>query len=225
MNVMSRIEKIAHETPGVKHTVAIAGQSILLGANSPNFGAMYVMLDDFHDARRAGFPAKTIAARLEERFQRRYRRRPWWASSAPRRSTAWAPRAASRSSSKTAAPTACRPLQSVGEQIVDDGRSQPDELRGMFSSFRADTPWLFLDINRDQAKTLGLSISDVFNSLQVFLGSLYVNDFNWFGRTWQVNVQAERRFRQQIRRHQATQRPQRRRADGAAEHDRQRARR
>ena len=50
--VMHRIEELAHKTPGVKDTVAIAGQSILLGANAPNFGAMYVMLDDFHQRTR-----------------------------------------------------------------------------------------------------------------------------------------------------------------------------
>ena len=55
--VMHRIEELAHKTPGVKDTVAIAGQSILLGANAPNFGAMYVMLDDFHRRAAAAFPA------------------------------------------------------------------------------------------------------------------------------------------------------------------------
>ena len=89
-------------------------------------------------------------------------------------------------------------LQKATEQIVAAGRAKPAELQGMFSSFRADTPWLFLDINREQAKVLGLSVSDVFTTLQVFLGSLYVNDLNWSGRTWQVNVQSDARFRRQI---------------------------
>ena len=68
----------------------------------------------------------------------------------------------------------------------------------MFTSFRANTPWLYLDIDRTAAKTMGVSMDEVFNTLQVYLGSLYVNDFNRFGRTWQVNVQADADFRSQI---------------------------
>src|SRR5262249_52423582 len=62
----------------------------------------------------------------------------------------------------------------------------------------ANTPWLFLDINRTQAKSMGVSMGEVFSVLQVNLGSLYVNDFNRFGRTWQVNVQASADFRKQL---------------------------
>src|SRR5262249_8886957 len=65
-------------------------------------------------------------------------------------------------------------------------------------SFRANTPWLFLDIDRTEAKTMGVSMDEIFNTLQVQLGSYYVNDFNRFGRTWQVNVQADARFRRQV---------------------------
>ncbi len=90
-----------------------------------------------------------------------------------------------------------RGLQETGEKIVADGR-QIDRLKDLFCSFRADTPWLFLDIDRDQAKTMGVSTAEIFNTLQVFLGSLYVNDFNRFGRTWQVNVQADADYRRRI---------------------------
>jgi multidrug efflux pump subunit AcrB len=197
MSVMSRIEKIAHETPGVKHTVTVAGQSILLGANSPNFGALYLMLDDFHERAPKGQTSEKIAHALEERFRDDIDDAVVGVYEAPPvdgLGTAGGFKIVieDRSSNGLAA------LQGATERTVDAGRDKPDELRGMFSSFRADTPWLFLDINRDQAKTLGLGINDVFTSLQVFLGSLYVNDLNWFGRTWQVNVQSESRFRRGI---------------------------
>jgi multidrug efflux pump subunit AcrB len=65
----------------------------------------------------------------------------------------------------------------------------------LFTSFRANTPWLYLNIDRIQAKMMAVSMAEVFNTLQVYLGSLYVNDFNRFGRTWQVNVQASSDFR------------------------------
>src|SRR5439155_374344 len=71
-------------------------------------------------------------------------------------------------------------------------------LRRVYSSFRPATPWLYIDIDRQQARSMGVSMADVFNTLQVFLGSYYVNDFNRFGRTWQVNVQGDSDFRRQI---------------------------
>ncbi|MGA2891239.1 MAG: multidrug efflux RND transporter permease subunit [Xanthobacteraceae bacterium] len=73
--------------------------------------------------------------------------------------------------------------------------NQQPELGGVFSTYAADTPQIYLDIDRDKAQVLGVKISDIFNALQSTLGSYYVNDFNVFGRTWQVNVQAETDFR------------------------------
>jgi hydrophobic/amphiphilic exporter-1 (mainly G- bacteria), HAE1 family len=72
------------------------------------------------------------------------------------------------------------------------------ELASVYSTYAADTPQIYLDIDRDKAQVLGIKITDIFNALQATLGSYYVNDFNVFGRTWQVNVQAETPFRNQI---------------------------
>ena len=69
------------------------------------------------------------------------------------------------------------------------------ELAGVFSTYAADTPQLYLDIDRDKAQVLGVKISDIFSALQSTLGSYYINDFNVFGRTWQVNLQAEIAYR------------------------------
>jgi multidrug efflux pump subunit AcrB len=66
----------------------------------------------------------------------------------------------------------------------------------LFTSFRANTPWLDLKVDRPMVKTLGVSMSELFNTLQVYLGSLYVNDFNRFGRTFQVRAQAEDRVKE-----------------------------
>jgi multidrug efflux pump subunit AcrB len=196
-NVMSRLEKIAHETPGVKNTVAVSGDSILLGANSPNFGALYIMLDDFNKRVPFGRSSDKIAHALEERFRAEIDDAVVGVYGAPPvdgLGTAGGFKIVIEDRSSNGLKT----LQDATERVVEAGRDKPDELRGMFSSFRADTPWLFLDINREQAKILGLSVNDVFTTLQVFLGSLYVNDLNWSGRTWQVNVQSEARFRRQI---------------------------
>jgi multidrug efflux pump subunit AcrB len=86
----------------------------------------------------------------------------------------------------------------VAEGVVARG-GEAGGLEDLFTSFRANTPWLRLDIDRTQAKSMGVSLAEVFNTLQVYMGSLYVNDFNKFGRTWQVNVQADPNYRKQVR--------------------------
>jgi multidrug efflux pump len=77
----------------------------------------------------------------------------------------------------------------------DDGR-----LTGLFTNFSASTPWLFLDIDREKTAAVGVKLEDLFETLQVQLGSYYINNFNRFGRSWQVNVQADAGHRGDIRR-------------------------
>ena len=81
--------------------------------------------------------------------------------------------------------------------LIVAANGQP-ELAGVFSTYAADTPQIYLDIDRDKAQVLGVKITDIFNALQSTLGSYYVNDFNVFGRTWQVNIQAETSFRDNV---------------------------
>jgi HAE1 family hydrophobic/amphiphilic exporter-1 len=76
--------------------------------------------------------------------------------------------------------------------------NQQPELAGVFSTYAADTPQVYLNIDRDKAQVLGVNVSDVFSALQATLGGFYVNDFNLFGRTWQVNIQAEAKNRDTI---------------------------
>jgi hydrophobe/amphiphile efflux-1 (HAE1) family protein len=76
--------------------------------------------------------------------------------------------------------------------------NQQPELAGVFSTFAADTPQVSLDIDRNKAQVLGVKIADLFNALQSTIGRFYVNNFNLFGRTWQVNVQADLPFRKEI---------------------------
>ncbi|MGE4542726.1 MAG: efflux RND transporter permease subunit [Pedobacter sp.] len=85
-------------------------------------------------------------------------------------------------------------LQNVAQDMIQDANSQ-SKLQGVYTTFRANVPQLFADVDRTQAKTLNVPLSNVFNTLQAFLGSVYVNDFNKFGRTYQVKVQADGAFR------------------------------
>ena len=87
-------------------------------------------------------------------------------------------------------------LQEQADDLIRTGNQQPG-LVGLFTVFRANTPQLYVDIDRTKCKTMGVALNDVFDALQVDLGGLYVNDFNQFGRTWQVNAQADIPFRMQ----------------------------
>ena len=82
------------------------------------------------------------------------------------------------------------------QNIITKARALPElEPSSVFSSYQVNVPQIDADIDREKAKTHGVAISDIFDTLQVYLGSLYANDFNRFGRTYQVNVQAEQQFR------------------------------
>ena len=85
-------------------------------------------------------------------------------------------------------------LQARADELAAKGNQQPG-LVGLFNGFRARTPQLYVDIDREKAKSMGVALTDVFDTLQACVGSYYVNDFNRFGRTWQVNVQADAPFR------------------------------
>jgi len=194
--VMRRVEGVALGVPGVAHTVAIAGQSLLLNANAPNFGSMYVMLDEFHHRTGPDLAGEAISSRLQATLQAEISDglvNVFGAPPVEGLGTAGGFKVVIEDRNDMG----LEPLQAVTDTVVADGNQTPG-LEGLFSSFRANTPWLFLDIDRDRVKMMGVSVGELFATLQVYLGSLYVNDFNRFGRTWQVNVQGEANFRKQI---------------------------
>jgi multidrug efflux pump len=195
-DVVQQIEEIAKHTKGVAHTVAISGQSILLGANASNFGALYVMLEPFEERRSHDLSSEAIAARLQDELQQKVPKALVNIFGAPPvegLGTAGGFKIIIQD-------TGDNPLQALqrsADYAVTHGEADP-RLQGLFTSFRADTPWLELVIDRGQAKDRGVSIDDVRTSLESTFGSYYINDFNRFGRTWQVNVQSLGSFRQSV---------------------------
>ena len=195
--VMDRIEAVARKVKGVSHSVAIAGQSLLLNANAPNFGSMYVMLDDFHDRTSAALSGDAIAERLQSDFEADVPEgviKVFGAPPVEGLGTA----GGFKIMIEDRGDLGLKNLQHVADEAIDKVNQEPESLRNPFTGFRANTPWIFLDIDRAKLSTMGVSASEAFNTLQVYLGSLYVNDFNRFGRTWQVNVQGDTNFRKQI---------------------------
>jgi hydrophobe/amphiphile efflux-1 (HAE1) family protein len=194
--VMRQMEDIARRTPGVKHTIAVAGQSFLLNANAPNFGAMFVMLDDFQKRTAPDLSGDAIGVRLQNALQNKIRDGLVNVFGAPPLD-GLGTAGGFKIVIEDRGDGGLKALQDAADDIVARGSKTPG-LQGLFTSFRANTPWLYLNIDRIQAKSMAVSMAEVFNTLQVYLGSLYVNDFNRFGRTWQVNVQASADFRNEI---------------------------
>ena len=194
--IMERIEKLAHETPGVADTVGISGQSLIAGANAPNLGSMYVMLADFSRRRGPSRTADAISAALLDRCRREVRG-AIITSFGPPPIDGLGTTGGFKLIVEDRGELGTGSLQQVADQVVARG-NRTEGLHGLFNSSRANTPWLYLDIDRTKCMTLGVSVSDLFAALQINLGSFYVNNFNEFGRTWQVNVQADQHFRDQV---------------------------
>jgi multidrug efflux pump len=190
--VMAKLDAILRDTPGVRHTITLPGYSILTGNNISNVGGAFVILDSFEERISHHRSAAVIAAELRQRF------RPILEAQVV---AFGAPPVEGLGSTggfklqiQDRADVGLAGLQEAVASVVEKGNAQPG-LVGLFSSFRANQPQLYLDVDRVKAKSLGVNLNDVFNTLQVYLGSAYVNDFTRFGRNWQVNVQADSRFR------------------------------
>jgi multidrug efflux pump len=194
--IMSRIGDIALKLDGVHHTVGVSGQSLILNANAPNLGSMYVMLKDFSERRGLELTAEAIARELEKRCNKEVRGAVVKAFGAPP-IDGLGSTGGFKIIIEDRGNLGLGMLQRISDQIVARG-NKTEGLQGLFNSCGANTPWLYLEIDRTKCMALGVQVSDVFNTLQVYLGSYYVNNFNEFGRTWQVNIQADPRFRRGV---------------------------
>ena len=205
--VMAQIEKIAHGTKGVAHTVGISGQSLILNANAPNLGSFYVLLEGFDKRRGSKQSADAIASEIHEACNKQVLEAVVTTFGAPP-IDGLGTTGGFKLIVEDRGNQGLNELQRVSNQMVEHGNETKlengvetklvPELQGLFNSSSANTPWIFLDIDRTKCMALGLSVSDIFNTLQVYLGSYYVNNFNDFGRTWQVNVQADPLFRAKV---------------------------
>jgi multidrug efflux pump len=193
VEVTEAVEKIALDTPGVAHTVAVPGTSFVLNANSSNYGNMFVMLKPFQERRDPSLSGEAIASRIRARLQREVPEARVLVFMAP------AVRGLGNAGGfklmvEATGDVNYDALQARADSVAAQGNQQPG-LVGLFNGFRARTPQLYADIDRTKVRTMGVALTDVFDALQAYLGSYYVNDFNRFGRTWQVNVQADAPFR------------------------------
>jgi multidrug efflux pump subunit AcrB len=194
--VVARIDVLARHLPDVDHTLAVAGQSILLQANAPNFGSLFVILKPFDERRGRLHSDKAVGFQLRRLCYQQIPEAVVGVLGAPPvdgLGTAGGFKLMVEDRGSFGQQT----LQQMTDSLLEDGNRQPG-LMGLFTLFRSNTPQLYVDIDRTKVKSLGVSIADVFNTLQIYLGSLYVNNFNVFGRSWQVDLQAEGRFRNRV---------------------------
>ncbi|HEY1068507.1 MAG TPA: efflux RND transporter permease subunit, partial [Pirellulales bacterium] len=190
--VVEKVADICRKDPSVGHSIGIAGFSIVASANSTSMGTVICTLKPFQDRMTLFLRADNATNRLRKDLK--------------------------GIEQGIVAVFGAPPIDGLGRaggfklQIQDRGNLGPQELEnaaqtliraannqpglvGVTTTYTAQLPQLFLDIDRTQAKTRGVKISDVFTTLQTYVGSIYVNQINLFGRTWQVNVQAESGFR------------------------------
>ena len=191
--VTQEVERIALATPGVAHTVAIPGQSFVLNALSSNYGSMFIILKPFPERRSAELTSEAIVNNLRTSLQQKVPEARVLVFGAPA-VQGLGNAGGFKLMVESTGDVNYDALQAQADNLAAEGNQQPG-LVGLFNGFRARTPQLYADIDRTKVKTMGVQLTDVFDALQAFLGSFYVNDFNRFGRTWQVNIQADAAFR------------------------------
>jgi multidrug efflux pump len=191
-DVIRRMGKIALEHPDVEHAVAFPGLSINGFTNSSNAGIVFVTLKPFAERKRKEQSGGAIAGQLNAKF-----------AAIPEAFIAMFPPPPVQGLGTTGGfKLQIQDRASLGYEALDSATKeflgkayQTKELAGIFSSFQVNVPQLYADIDRTKARQLGVPVTEVFDTMQIYLGSLYVNDFNRFGRTYSVRVQADAPFR------------------------------
>jgi hydrophobe/amphiphile efflux-1 (HAE1) family protein len=193
--VAGRVEDILMKTEGISDVSSIVGYSFLDGLNKSNSAFEVVLLKSFEERHDPALSADALIAKVRAEFQ------------AIGEANVIAFNLPPIIGLGTGSGFEYQLQDLQGGSPVDLAASarglifaanQDPALRAVFSTYAANTPQLYLDLDRDKAQTLGLAVGDVFNALQATLGGYYINDFNLFGRTWQVNVQAEATDRNQV---------------------------
>jgi hydrophobe/amphiphile efflux-1 (HAE1) family protein len=187
--VQRRAVEIALQTPGVAHAVSIVGFSGASFTNAPNAGAIFLILDDWAErGRDPKLSAAGITAELQKRLSGIQEGLVLVVQPPP----------ISGIGNAGGFRMMVQDRQSRGSQALVEAATammgkanQTPGLSQVFTLFENSTPQLYLDIDRTKAQLLGINIPDVFAALQVYIGSVYVNDFNLFGKTFRVTAQAD----------------------------------
>ncbi|HUA35354.1 MAG TPA: efflux RND transporter permease subunit [Candidatus Binataceae bacterium] len=188
------IDGILKQTPGIKGWITSGGFSVLDSANLSNVITVYAMYEDW-DKRPNDLSQADIVADLRERFRSIHK--ATFTVVIPPPIPGLGQSGGFEMLVEDRASLGLRELQQAAQRIIAKANEDPG-LRGVTTTFSANSPQLELDINRTMAESLGVTINDVFSTLQTYLGSTYVNQFNKFNQSFQVRLQAEADYRKQI---------------------------
>jgi multidrug efflux pump len=191
-DVIRQMSDIALKTPGVESAVAFPGLSINGFVNAPNSGIVFTTLKPFDQRTSKDLSATAIAGKLNQQFGSI--QGAFIAMFPPPPVQGLGTIGGFKLQIQDRGALGNQALNEATQAFLAKARAAP-ELTGMFSSFQINVPQLYADLDRTRAQQLGVSVPAVFDTLQIYLGSLYVNDFNKFGRTFQVRVQADAPFR------------------------------
>jgi multidrug efflux pump len=192
--IMEQMDKIALSVPGVAHTVSVSGQSFLQGTNGSNLGSMFVVLKPWEERSRDEYD-DVIAQKIQRRCAQEIEGAIIGVFRAPP-IHGLGNAGGFKLQTEQHGFVDLNELQVVTDKLVQRANQDP-AFAGVFTLYRANTPQLFVDIDRTKVESLQVPIQDVFTTFQVYMGGQYVNQFNKFGRTWQVIVQAGPQYRTQ----------------------------
>ena len=191
-DVIRRMSDITLKTPGVEHAIAFPGLSINGFTNSSNSGIVFVALKPFEERKSKELSAGAIAGAMNAQF----------GQIQDAFVVMFPPPPVQGLGTTGGFKLQLEDRGGLGYEALDQAVQafmakayQSKELAGMFSSYKVNVPQLYADIDRSKARQLGVAVTDIFDTMQIYLGSLYVNDFNKFGRTYSVRVQADAEYR------------------------------
>jgi multidrug efflux pump len=191
--VAKAINEMVLSIDGVAHTLSIPGYSILTSTNASNSLGIFVILDSFeHRSKHRDLYSDDLARTLQEKLLSIQEAQIVVLGAPP--IDGLASTAGMKMQVQDRAGAGPAALQGALENLVSAASHEP-RLAGTYSSYSANEPQLYVDINREKAKAAGVPLNDVFQTLQIYLGSAYANDITRFGRNWQVSVQADTPFR------------------------------
>jgi HAE1 family hydrophobic/amphiphilic exporter-1 len=192
-DVVERMNKVLRETAGVENFFAIGGYSMLEGTNTPNAATVFIVWDDWAERKKPELSQDALVAKLRQEFNE-FRDAQILVLVPPSiRGLGIAGGFEMRVEDREG--VGLDELQQRALAVVAAAQQRPEIAPQINSTLRAGVPQLYLNIDRVKAEKMGVPSSAIFNTLQANLGSFYVNDFNKFGRTYQVRVQAKGQYR------------------------------
>jgi len=188
LEVAKQVEEILLSTPGIVGSNLFGGFDALTQTFPPNFGSAFVTLAPWSEREEKGQSLESVLAQVRPRFAELTSARVMALAPAPVRGLSRTGGFEFQLQDREGG--SLTELAEVAQRIVDEGNRSP-ELKGLFTSFRPNVPQVLVDLDRTKAKALGVRIDDVFQTLQTFMGGLYVNDFDRFGRLFRVYAESE----------------------------------